>query len=335
MKPLVSILIPAYNAEDWIAETLQSALQQTWDNTEIIVVDDGSSDRTYAIAKTFASPQLQVITQPNQGAAAARNRALQVAQGDFIQFLDADDLLAPDKLAIQLNHLSWDNPQQIASGEWARFYQSPQAATFTPEPLWANYDPIAWLVLAWEGHWMMHPAAWLIPRAISDQAGNWDASLSLNDDGEYFCRVVLASAGVQFCPGARSFYRSGLPDSLSDTKSDQAWQSLYQTLMSNQVHLLAVENTPRTRHACATALQRFIYEVYPAVPHLCQLAAQQVIELGGTQLRPTGGPLFNLLAQAVGWRWAKRMQQQIYQTGYRRWALGWRLNRRLQTLGSS
>lgn len=127
MNSLVSILIPCYNAEPWLAETLESALQQTWKNTEIIVVDDGSSDGSLAVAKKFESNGVKVISQTNKGASAARNRALQEAQGDFIQYLDADDLLAPDKIERQMQLLDCDrNSDYIVSGAWARFTKLPQ-----------------------------------------------------------------------------------------------------------------------------------------------------------------------------------------------------------------
>src|SRR5438067_12061163 len=98
MTPLVSILIPAYNAELWIAETIRSALAQNWPRKEIIIVDDGSTDQTLSIARQFASKTVSVIAQKNQGAAAARNKAFQLCQADYIHWLDADDLLSPDKV---------------------------------------------------------------------------------------------------------------------------------------------------------------------------------------------------------------------------------------------
>src|SRR3954464_13410106 len=101
-KPLVSILIPAFNAEEWIADSLRSAIAQTWPNKEIVVVDDGSKDRTAAIAREFAAQGVRVITQANQGAAAARNTAFSASTGAFIQWLDADDLLGPTKIAAQM-----------------------------------------------------------------------------------------------------------------------------------------------------------------------------------------------------------------------------------------
>src|SRR5260370_38827541 len=105
MKHLVSILIPAHIAENWIADTIRSALAQTWPRKEIIIVDDGSTDRTAEIARGFASKKVVVVSTENQGAAAARNHAFQLCQGDYIQRLDADDILAPDKLERQLTAL--------------------------------------------------------------------------------------------------------------------------------------------------------------------------------------------------------------------------------------
>src|SRR5215469_5479802 len=98
MRPLVSILIPAYNAEEWIACAVQSALAQTWPRTEIIIVDDGSSDQTLDVVGRFASKNVAVVSTQNHGAAAARNHAFRLSQGEYIQWLDADDLLAPDKI---------------------------------------------------------------------------------------------------------------------------------------------------------------------------------------------------------------------------------------------
>jgi glycosyltransferase involved in cell wall biosynthesis len=83
MRPLVSILIPAYNAQRWITDTIRSAIEQTWPNKEIIVVDDGSTDETLSIALRFANTNVTVATRPNQGASAARNKACSLCRGDY------------------------------------------------------------------------------------------------------------------------------------------------------------------------------------------------------------------------------------------------------------
>ncbi|MGB3204890.1 MAG: glycosyltransferase [Crinalium sp.] len=326
MKPLVSILIPAYNAEKWIASTIESALAQTWLDKEIIVVDDGSTDHTRAIARNFESASLKVISQENSGASAARNCALNLAQGDFIQYLDADDLLAADKIERQLNLLLLENLDCIVAGEWARFYQTPSEALFIPELNWVDMSPIDWLICVWENNLMMHPAAWLVPRQLAQLSGAWNENLSLNDDGEYFCRVILASKKVKFCWGAKSFYRSGNSNSLSGSKSRQAWESAFYAILLSTENFLAKEDSDRTHHACATAFQRFIYEVYPEVPDLIAQAQAKVQQFGGSSLQFEGGLMFKLLSTLVGWQQAKRLKKIAYTYGYNKITLGWKLS---------
>jgi len=316
MPPLVSILIPCYNCELWLAEALESALAQSWKNIEVIVVDDGSTDSSLAIAKTFESHDVKVICQPNLGASAARNKALKEAKGDFIQYLDADDILAPNKIELQLGLFETIGSDYVVAGEWARFYKTPQESQFIPQPLWADMTPIDWLTCSYEGHWMMHPAAWLVSRSISEQAGPWNESLSLNDDGEYFSRVILRSKGVKFCWDARTYYRSGNSNSLSGSKSYPALKSAFLSLELETSNLLDKEDNSRIRQVCATVLQRFIYEVYPDAPDLLQKAEAKVQEFGGSNIQPLGGPVFQFLASYIGWKKAKKIQKIFYQYGY-------------------
>jgi glycosyltransferase involved in cell wall biosynthesis len=333
MDSLVSILIPCYNCEQWLAETIKSALAQTWKNIEIIIVDDGSTDNSLAVARSFDSHKVKVIAQENRGASAARNTALKECQGDFIQYLDADDLLSPDKIELQLKFLPKNSYcHTVISGEWARFYRYPEEAVFIPQTLWQDMSPVDWLICAWSKHYMMHPGAWLVPREISDKTGFWNEHLSLNDDGEYFCRVLLASEEVKFCQGARAYYRSGNTNSLSGTKSVKARQSEFLALSLGTSNLLARENSPHTRHACATVWQRFIYQVYPHVPELSQQAAAKVQELGGSNLQPTGGLMFKLLSTFVGWQQATKIQKILYEHGYQKIALGWKINQICQQI---
>ncbi|MBD2176620.1 glycosyltransferase family 2 protein [Pseudanabaena sp. FACHB-1998] len=314
MKPLVSTIIPAYNAAPYISETLDSALSQTWQNIEIIVVDDGSKDDTLAIAKKYESKKVKVINQQNKGASAARNRALKEAQGDFIQYLDADDLLASDKIERQLKLLDF-NPlsNYSVSGEWARFYQKPYEAVFTPQSLWSDMSPITWLVTAWEKNLMMHPGAWLVSRNITESAGIWNEKISLNDDGEYFCRIILASKEVKFCAGAKSYYRSGISGSLSGSKSRQALESVYLSVDLCTNNLLAVEDSERTRLACANFFQRFIYELYPEAYDLIKKSEEKIKQFGGSNIKPLGSPRFEFLSYFLGWKCAKRIQTWTYE----------------------
>lgn len=308
VTPLVSILIPCYNAERWLAATLASALAQTAPRTEIIVVDDGSRDGSLTVARTFESRGVRVIAQPNRGASTARNTALAAARGDWFQFLDADDLLAPDKIARQLALAATVGADYALCSTWSRFTSAITDADFTPQPLCTDTDPVPWMIVKFEQNRMMHPAAWLISRTLAERAGPWDETISLDDDGEYFSRVVLASRGVRLCREAISYYRSGVVGSLSRSKSDRAWDSALRSLESSSARLLAAEDSPRTRHACATVLQRYLYESYPRAAASRARAAAQLRKLGGSDLAPEGGPKFQLLRRLLGWRIARRLQ---------------------------
>ena len=303
--PTVSILIPCYNAAPWLAATLESALAQTWPHKEIILVDDGSTDGSLAIAQRFAARAVRVYSQANAGASAARNRALREARGDYFQFLDADDLLSPGKIAAQVALLATRAPGTVATCAWGRFADDPSAARFVDEAVFRDFAPVDFLVLAGETGAMMHPAAWLVPRAVAERAGPWDESLTLNDDGEYFCRVVLASSGIAFCadPAAKSFYRSGLASSLSQRRSERARRSQFRSIELIAQHLRAAEDSPRTRRACANSYQRFIHDFFPSPSDLMHRAREQVTALGGTTLNaPPMGPRTSALATVIGWR---------------------------------
>ena len=207
-KSLVSILIPAYNAERWIAGTIESAIAQTWPDKEIIVVDDGSTDGTLAVARQFESKGVRAVTQPNQGAAAARNKALALNRGEYIQWLDADDLLSPDKVAQQMRRAEQTVDRRILfSSPWAAFRFRPAKAKFIPTPLWCDLAPTEWLTRKWEGNWHMQTATWLVSRELTEAAGPWDTRLLGDDDGEYFSRVINASTGIGFVPQSRVYYR--------------------------------------------------------------------------------------------------------------------------------
>jgi len=216
MKPLVSILIPAYNAEEWIAETLQSAVSQTWENKEIIVVDDGSKDKTFDAAQKFSSQGVRVVKQENRGAAAARNKALSLCGGSYIQWLDADDLLSPDKISRQMA-VAQDRQDNrlLLSCAWGGFMYRSNRATFNPTPLWNNLTPAEWLIRKLAQNLYMQPATWLVSRELTEAAGLWNTKLKVDDDGEYFCRVLLQSTEVEFVPVAKVYYRASGSGSLS------------------------------------------------------------------------------------------------------------------------
>src|SRR5215469_13389906 len=254
MKPLVSIIIPAYNAEEWIAEAIQSAVAQTWPRKEIILVDDGSRDRTAEVARRFASKEVAVVSTPNQGAAAARNHALGLSQGDYIQWLDADDLLAPGKIERQLGTLGEDRSRRILlSSPWAPFYYRTRRARFLETSLCQDLSPIEWLLTKMGENLHMQTATWLTSRELAEAAGPWDTRLLSDDDGEYFCRVLLASRGTRFVREAKVFYRNTPSNRLGQIgTSDRKKEAMLLSMKLHISYLRSLEDSDRTRRACLT-----------------------------------------------------------------------------------
>lgn len=316
--PLVSILIPAYNAESYISETLESAIAQTWGNIEIIVVDDGSRDDTLAIARAYETKGVKVIAQKqNRGQTVALNRCLAEAQGNYIQYLDADDILEPQKIAVQVHRLSNEFKGTLAIAPWARFYENNLAtAKFKPDRDWKDYEnPIDWLIDGWTGYGTMPTCSWLYPRDVIDETGLWHDSLTLNNDMEYFTRAVIASKKLVFCDNARCYYRSGNP-SLSGQRSKQALWSQYEVIRLSTERLLAVENSDRTRYACACYWQYFVFMVFPQSNDLVKYAEEQINALGGCNLKPEGGAMFRAMREILGWKLAMRLQKLYYKYSY-------------------
>jgi glycosyltransferase involved in cell wall biosynthesis len=311
MSPIeatVSVLIPCHNAAPHVGAALESVLAQTWQPLEAIVVDDGSTDASPAILARYASRGVRVIRQANGGAAAARNRALAASSGGFVLFMDADDFINSDHIT-SLHAAIAEAPGCVAMSQWDRFSVFPDEARFPFRASYRDAPGADWLAHDWvDGGGMTQCGMFLIPRAILESASGWDERLSLIDDFEFYARVISRSAGVRFASGARLYYRSGLGSSLSGRRSRAAVESAFLSLMLGTQHLLAAENSPRTRRACANILKNFDYTYYPMHAELRARMCVRVDELGGSDLAPDGPPGFHMLRRVVGWRAARRVQ---------------------------
>lgn len=135
MSPLVSVVMPVYNVEAYVAEAIKSVLAQTFGDFELILVDDGGTDRSVEICRYFDDPRLQMISQANRGLAGARNTGIAAARGQYIGFLDSDDRWLPEKLALHVIHLE-NNPSVGVSFSPSRFIDRngrPMRLTQTPK----------------------------------------------------------------------------------------------------------------------------------------------------------------------------------------------------------
>lgn len=325
MQSLVSILIPCFNAERWLADTLMSVTAQTWKNVEIIVVDDGSQDKSLEIARSFQSNDVKVISQQNQGASAARNYAYTESQGEFIQHLDADDLLSPDKIETQVQLLQDNPPEVLAVSATVYFFDGEDPTTGTLHDGWPMVDtddPVNWLIdlLGPERGDMVQPGAWLMRRSIAEKIGPWNLHIdpSPDNDGEYFVRAVLASAGIRRSPRGVNYYRQFRGGtSMSGQKSEEyQWGSIRSWDLIKK-HLLQRANDPRARKALARRYMDRAFLAYPTAPKVTDVALQRIAELGGTDYRPRfGTSKGEFLAWLFGWKAARRANHLFHQAKY-------------------
>lgn len=212
VKALVSVIVPTYDRAELIVQTLDSVSNQSYRPIELIIVDDGSTDNTGEIVKNWQrelssveSLKVKYVYQPNNGAPAARNRGASESCGEFIQFLDSDDLLAPDKIAAQVNAFARLGKMTAVFGDFRRFADGKKgkillyhkSTPLNPEQALKN-----WLEGKFAG-----PQSILWRRTDFVEIGPWDESLSLNQDGEYATRFLLKGGKFAYCQNAWAYYR--------------------------------------------------------------------------------------------------------------------------------
>lgn len=241
-QPSVSVVIPSYNRGHCIADTLRSVLAQTLAPSEVIVVDDGSSDDTPAVLAGFGPP-VRYVRKPNGGVSSARNEGIRQAQGDFIALLDADDLWPTSKLAIQIavhealphvgwsitNHITTDLPGNVLPGRqgFERDFGAFAAAGLGVEAFFQRamqktevavsgsrynvFSGDAYLLL-FDGNFVF-PSCAVVRRDVALRAGPWDETFRVANDTEWFHRIAaVAPAAVVMAP--LMFWRRGQSNTL-------------------------------------------------------------------------------------------------------------------------
>ena len=198
MKPAVSILIPCYNAERWIAQAIESALSQSLENCEVIVYDDGSTDSSPAIIRSFGSA-IRYERGSNRGGGAARNRLVEMGRADWLQFLDADDYLMPDKI---------ENQYRMARHSGADLLFGPvlidRGGELEPLPIPCPHDD-PWILLA---RWFLPQTGSPLWRkqAIVD-AGGWKLGQPCCQEHELYFRLLRDGARFEYLEDGGAVYR--------------------------------------------------------------------------------------------------------------------------------
>ncbi len=188
-SPLVSVIIPAYNAEKYIERTIHSALLQDYENLEIIVIDDGSTDNTADVVKKLAEKdrRLKYVHQQNGGVSSARNHGYKFSKGEYLAFLDADDIWLPDNVSKKLAHLQ-DNPDVgLVHSDALLIDENDNSLNEVKKGKsgWVLDD-----LLSWNETCIPAPSSIIVKREVIDSVGGFDTSLSTAADQEFFFRVA-------------------------------------------------------------------------------------------------------------------------------------------------
>jgi glycosyltransferase involved in cell wall biosynthesis len=219
--PLISVIIPAYNAEKTIKETIESVLNQTFSDFELIVINDGSQDSTLDIVSSISDPRIKVFSYSNSGPQKSRNRGIAIATGDYLAFLDSDDLWTPDKLEAQLKALQ-ENPEAAVAYSWTDYIDEFGAFLYSGSHATETGDVYAKLLVE---NFLENGSNPLICRNALTKMGGFDESLSASQDWDLYLRLANQYYFTAI-PRSQIFYRLS-NHSISSNIFRQEKQCLY------------------------------------------------------------------------------------------------------------
>ncbi len=218
--PTISVVIPAYNAEYTILETIQSVQQQTFSDFEIIVINDGSTDKTLELLENIKDERLKVFSYDNGGLATARNRGIKNANGEFIAFLDADDMWTPDKLELQLAALK-KHPEAGVAYSWTYFKYEKEKDSYANCHSFSEGNVYADLLVSNFLHNGSNP---LIRLSAIDTIGFFDLKIKSCEDWDFYLRLA-AKWNFVLVQKPQIIYRQS-SNSMSSSKIDVMKQNM-------------------------------------------------------------------------------------------------------------
>ena len=298
---MISVVIPCHNAEAWLAATLASAVSQTVP-VEIIVVDDGSTDGSASIAEHTAGVRL--IRQTAQGVSAARNGGTAAASGDFIQYLDADDLLEPQTLAERLACMQQTGADVVLT-PWMRWERQPNGQFESAgiiRPDLGERPELDILIGAW---WP--PGAVLYRREIVAKVGPWRLDLPIIQDARFLLDSALAGARFARTQAVGLRYRVHGPDSLSRRDPRAFVEDCYRS--ASELHdrwQMRGEMDDERRRALVRVFGQIARSLFPIDRSRFEDVLDRIHSLDA-RYRPEQPPMLRALSGVIGYRSAEHV----------------------------
>jgi len=256
--PTVSIITPLYNKAAYIANTIVSVLNQTYSDWEMLIVDNGSTDGSLEKAKQITDSRIHLLQSQKQGPGAARNYGLTQAQGEWIQFLDADDLLTPNHLEEQLAVARINPHAEIIVGYWQEFNDKNPTERIIKQPSGIG-QPIELLrdsVIAF-APWAVHAA--LIKRSVLSEDYFWPEELDffLSEDTAFWFRLVT-NCSVIFTSNCTVIYRKQTPLCRNDYCNPYKWLESMKAITSYNVNFLKTRGNNPSAKQCEMLMRCFL-----------------------------------------------------------------------------
>lgn len=312
MNPLVSIIIPNYNSELFLEACLKSAINQTYPNIEVIIVDDGSQDKSLDIISRYEKSESTVFLYRRnrlpKGAPTCRNIGIAKAKGDYIMFLDSDDLIKENKVESQINILN-GSTSDIALCNCYLFWSNDLKKL---EKLYVKDSSFIapamdWIVeLLISGRFVtLH--SWLVPKNIIEKTGFWNESLTKNQDGEYFIRIINNTEKIKFVTDTDVYYRKGIFSSITASNTKGKAESVLRSL-DTYVDVFEERKPMKYQKALSKLFYGFYYYYYPEYSSLLKKAKYKAQKYSKTPPEPFGSKRVMALSKFIGWKRAKEME---------------------------
>ncbi len=313
--PLVSIIVSCYNAEKYIAETIQSLLNQTYSNLQIVVVNDGSTDSSEKIIKSFHDNRINYYYQANGGQCAALNFGFSKSTGKYIKFYDADDILDFEVIESQVELLEKEDAENISFIEWRRFYND----ELTPidhnhfHTIHRDCTPLEYLTFTGKTP-MVQCGLWLIPRTILNKSGLWDERLSLINDTEFFCRLLPYARQLRFSDKGITHYRTNFKgNSLSKDLSEKGIRSALFSIDLMSEWLLKIEKSERIKKIIANSYVLILEWSFPKQIVYSKIIERRLANYPLSYIQHTrSGKIYNSIMTLFGWKVAARLSKMYY-----------------------
>ena len=299
--PLVSVLIPLYNAEQYIEDTIIRLKKQTYPNIEVIIVDDHSTDKSLKIAQKYVSEQVHVYVNPKKGGNSARNYAFLQSRGEYVKFIDADDFCSDNMIKSQMERILSEGTRQTVVFSPVRMYYPDGQLFVPPRGIDRDYVPSIELLLdIWRGKGFNCPHCHLMHRSLVNKVNGWNENIIKNQDGEFFARIYAAADKALAVDSEYAvWWQTG--SGVSTQMSLRAIESVCETHCIISDLIYSYRNDEETRKICGRFIGAYVFFNYPLIkPLLPQI--ETYCENTNTVLYFPKQRRISILKALLGWK---------------------------------